>query len=187
MCLASGMRVCVQPAKDKLIVSKYEQRNGVHECNEAKLAHHGQLTRWTTLRSKANFFLANFVQPNLQLNLTLLQRPLWLICWSVRVTFRQINAFIYDATVLEYLASHDDRCKLRTVGNWYATTGYGLGFPRGSKWISVVNKYLSQLQHNGEWVTKRSVNKSFSWFVKDEPCMHENNRFCLSAHEEVPC
>lgn len=68
----------------------------------------------------------------------------------------EINAFIYDATVLEYLAGHDDGCKLRTVGNWYAMTGYGLGFPHGSKWLTTVNKYIIQLQHNG------NINKASS-------------------------
>ena len=63
---------------------------------------------------------------------------------------REINAFIYDATVLEYLAGHDDSCKLRTVGNWYAMTGYGIGFPKGSKWIDRINKHMIQFQHDGQ-------------------------------------
>ena len=63
--------------------------------------------------------------------------------------FSDINAFIYDATVLEYKASHDDTCKLKTVGNWYAMTGYGVAFPNGSKWISQVNKVITKLQHEG--------------------------------------
>ncbi|ELU11683.1 hypothetical protein CAPTEDRAFT_179505 [Capitella teleta] len=62
----------------------------------------------------------------------------------------EINAFIYDATVLEYLASHDDSCKLRTVGNWYAMTGYGIGLPVGSKWLPIINKYMVQFQYDGE-------------------------------------
>lgn len=66
------------------------------------------------------------------------------------LVYREINAFIYDATVLEYLAGHDDGCKLRTVGNWYAMTGYGIGFPQGSKWIDLVNRYLTRLQYDGE-------------------------------------
>ena len=76
--------------------------------------------------------------------------------------FSEINAFIYDATVLEYLAGHDDGCKLRTVGNWYAMTGYGLGFPQGSKWLEVVNKYLIELQHNGKLGTAHAYNVSQS-------------------------
>ena len=63
---------------------------------------------------------------------------------------RDINAFLYDATVLEYLAGHDDGCKLRTVGNWYAMTGYGVAFPQGSKWIDVFNKFLVEFQNNGK-------------------------------------
>lgn len=62
---------------------------------------------------------------------------------------RDLNAFIYDATVLEYLASHDDGCKLRTVGNWYAMTGYGIGFPKGSKWMNIINKFMVQFQFDG--------------------------------------
>lgn len=62
---------------------------------------------------------------------------------------RDLNAFIYDATVLEYWASHDEYCKLKTVGSWYATSGYGVGFPKGSQWIDKVNKHMISFQHNG--------------------------------------
>lgn len=68
-------------------------------------------------------------------------------CFSL---WRELNAFIYDATVLEYLASHDDGCKLKTVGSWFASTGYGIGFPKGSKWIPTVDKHMIQLQHDGK-------------------------------------
>lgn len=68
------------------------------------------------------------------------------------VIVRDLNAFIYDATVLEYWASHDDNCKLKTVGSWYATSGYGVGFPKGSRWIDKVNTYMIDFQHNGKFV-----------------------------------
>ncbi|XP_074647823.1 glutamate receptor ionotropic, NMDA 2B-like isoform X2 [Tubulanus polymorphus] len=61
----------------------------------------------------------------------------------------EIDAFIYDATVLQYRAAHDDLCKLRTVGKWYAMTGYGVAFPKGSKWIPRVNKELVKMTNDG--------------------------------------
>lgn len=61
-----------------------------------------------------------------------------------------INAFIYDATVLEYLASKDDECKLKTVGAWYAMTGYGVGFPKNSPWKPIIDRYILKFQQEGE-------------------------------------
>ncbi|XP_050393483.1 glutamate receptor ionotropic, NMDA 2B [Patella vulgata] len=97
------------------------------------------------------------------------------------VKSQKIHAFIYDATVLEYEAGRDEGCRLRTVGNWYAMTGYGIGFPRGSKWLTKVNEIILQLNDEGEterlkkfWlkgacrtkqkhgVTKRSFGKAVS-------------------------
>ena len=63
---------------------------------------------------------------------------------------RELNAFIYDATVLDYMASHDDHCRLKTVGKWFAATGYGIGFPKGSRWIQVINKFMVQFQYDGK-------------------------------------
>jgi len=62
----------------------------------------------------------------------------------------ELNAFIYDATVLDYMASHDDHCRLKTVGEWFAATGYGIGFPKGSRWIEVINKFMIQFQYDGK-------------------------------------
>jgi len=68
--------------------------------------------------------------------------------------------------VLEYWASHDDNCKLKTVGSWYATSGYGVGFPKGSRWIDKVNKYMIDFQHNGTVVIHRTKTGDRIYFVK---------------------
>ncbi|CAG5135589.1 unnamed protein product, partial [Candidula unifasciata] len=63
-----------------------------------------------------------------------------------------IQAFIYDSSVLEYYASRDPQCRLVTVGNRYAMTGYGVGFQPdfNNPWIDKFNKVILKLQKSGE-------------------------------------
>ena len=86
----------------------------------------------------------------------------------------QLEAFIYDGTVLDYLVAQDEDCRLLTVGNWYAmtgnfcllmftmklikslknntslTVGYGLAFSRNSKYVNMFNKRLLEFRANGD-------------------------------------
>ncbi|XP_077297694.1 glutamate ionotropic receptor NMDA type subunit 2 isoform X2 [Arctopsyche grandis] len=62
----------------------------------------------------------------------------------------EMDAFIYDGTVLDYLVSQDEDCRLLTVGSWYAMTGYGLAFSRNSKYVQMFNKRLLDFRANGD-------------------------------------
>ncbi|EEB15817.1 glutamate receptor, ionotropic kainate, putative [Pediculus humanus corporis] len=61
-----------------------------------------------------------------------------------------LDAFIYDGSVLDYLASQDEDCKLVTMGSWYAMTGYGVAFTRNSKYVDIFNKRLLDFRENGD-------------------------------------
>ncbi|XP_012283950.2 glutamate receptor ionotropic, NMDA 2B [Orussus abietinus] len=62
----------------------------------------------------------------------------------------EMDAFIYDGTVLDYLVAKDEDCRLLTVGSWYAMTGYGLAFSRNSKYVQMFNKRLLDFRENGD-------------------------------------
>ena len=63
---------------------------------------------------------------------------------------RDLDAFIYDATVLEYLVAQDEECKLLTVGAWAAMTGYGAAFPRNSKHFMNFDRKVMDFSENGK-------------------------------------
>jgi hypothetical protein len=85
-----------------------------------------------------------------------------------RIVFRscrsELHAFLYDAVVLDYLSGQDDGCKLRVVGNWYAMTGYGIGFPKQSKFKEMINKEIIEMHHSGAsfCVRRRTSRRSCS-------------------------
>lgn len=70
------------------------------------------------------------------------------MCFS----YRKLDAFIYDAAVLNYMAGRDDGCKLVTIGSGYifATTGYGIALQKGSYWKRLVDLAILGIIGDGE-------------------------------------
>ncbi|CAJ0580859.1 unnamed protein product, partial [Mesorhabditis spiculigera] len=61
-----------------------------------------------------------------------------------------LDAFIYDAVVIDYMAGKDPNCELQMVGKWSSMTGYGIGFPKNSPHVQLVNQWMLQYQQNGD-------------------------------------
>nr|XP_033791111.1 glutamate receptor ionotropic, NMDA 2B isoform X1 [Geotrypetes seraphini]XP_033791112.1 glutamate receptor ionotropic, NMDA 2B isoform X1 [Geotrypetes seraphini]XP_033791113.1 glutamate receptor ionotropic, NMDA 2B isoform X1 [Geotrypetes seraphini] len=64
----------------------------------------------------------------------------------------KLDAFIYDAAVLNYMAGRDEGCKLVTIGSGkvFATTGYGIAIQKDSGWKRHVDLAILQLFGDGE-------------------------------------
>uniref|UniRef100_A0A3Q3JN13 Glutamate receptor n=1 Tax=Monopterus albus TaxID=43700 RepID=A0A3Q3JN13_MONAL len=67
----------------------------------------------------------------------------------------KLDAFIYDAAVLNYMAGKDEGCKLVTIGSGkvFATTGYGIALQKDSHWKRLID--LALLQFLGDGDTER--------------------------------
>ncbi|XP_030649514.1 glutamate receptor, ionotropic, N-methyl D-aspartate 2Ca [Chanos chanos] len=64
----------------------------------------------------------------------------------------KLDAFIYDAAVLNYMAGKDEGCKLVTIGSGkvFATTGYGIALQKGSRWKRPIDLALLQFLADGD-------------------------------------
>ncbi|CAB4054149.1 GRIN2B [Lepeophtheirus salmonis] len=62
----------------------------------------------------------------------------------------KLDAFIYDGTVLNYLVSQDEECRLLQVGSWSGMTGYALAFPQHSKFKAMFDQKILELRENGD-------------------------------------
>ncbi len=65
---------------------------------------------------------------------------------------RKLDAFIYDAAVLNYMAGKDEGCKLVTIGSGkvFATTGYGIALQKDSRWKRPIDLALLQFLGDGK-------------------------------------
>ncbi|KAM8823965.1 glutamate receptor, ionotropic, N-methyl D-aspartate 2Ca isoform 1-T1 [Synchiropus picturatus] len=64
----------------------------------------------------------------------------------------KLDAFIYDAAVLNYMAGKDEGCKLVTIGSGkvFATTGYGIALQKDSRWKRLIDLALLQFLADGD-------------------------------------
>lgn len=68
----------------------------------------------------------------------------------------KLDAFIYDAAVLNYMAGRDEGCKLVTIGSGkvFASTGYGIAIQKDSGWKRAVDLAILMLFGDGEDLTQ---------------------------------
>lgn len=99
---------------------------------------------------------------------------------------KQLDAFLYDAVILDYLAGQDEGCKLRIVGSWYAMTGYGIALPKRSKYKEMINRKILEYSYFGDLERTRRF-----WFSGtcskqvDEIGIKSSNQFGLLQSSSV--
>ncbi|XP_063074105.1 glutamate receptor ionotropic, NMDA 2C, partial [Engraulis encrasicolus] len=71
----------------------------------------------------------------------------------------KLDAFIYDAAVLNYMAGKDEGCKLVTIGSGkvFATTGYGIALQKESRWKRPIDLALLQFLGDGDTARLETV------------------------------
>lgn len=79
---------------------------------------------------------------------------------------QKLDAFLYDAVILNYRAGLDVGCKLRVVGSWYSMTGYGIAMPKHSKYREMIDRKILEYIHSGE--LERTANFWFSGSCKNK-------------------
>lgn len=64
----------------------------------------------------------------------------------------KLDAFIYDAAVLNYMAGRDEGCKLVTIGSGkvFASTGYGIAIQKDTGWKRAVDLAILMLFGDGK-------------------------------------
>ncbi|KAG7460020.1 hypothetical protein MATL_G00216820 [Megalops atlanticus] len=87
----------------------------------------------------------------------------------------KLDAFIYDAAVLNYMAGRDEGCKLVTIGSGkvFASTGYGIAIQKDSSWKRQVDLAILQLFGDGEMEELEAL-----WLTGI--CHHEKNEVMSS-------
>ncbi|XP_047233919.1 glutamate receptor ionotropic, NMDA 2C-like isoform X2 [Girardinichthys multiradiatus] len=80
----------------------------------------------------------------------------------------KLDAFIYDAAVLNYMAGKDEGCKLVTIGSGkvFATTGYGIALEKDSRWKRPIDLALLQFLGDGylQLFQRSGGSWTFIWF-----------------------
>ncbi|XP_041942545.1 glutamate receptor ionotropic, NMDA 2B [Alosa sapidissima] len=87
----------------------------------------------------------------------------------------KLDAFIYDAAVLNYMAGRDEGCKLVTIGSGkvFASTGYGIAIQKDSGWKRHVDLAILQLFGDGDMEELEAL-----WLTGI--CHHEKNEVMSS-------
>lgn len=102
----------------------------------------------------------------------------------------KLDAFIYDAAVLNYMAGRDEGCKLVTIGSGkvFASTGYGIAIQKDSGWKRQVD--LAILQLFGDGKLKKGKVPTWPLLLASPKHRHllpfHSSNPCISSHNKVP-